>query len=284
MQIYRTITDLRQALKQVKNEGLKIGLVPTMGNLHAGHLSLVKKAREQCDFILTTIFINPTQFGPSEDLQNYPRSFEDDVAALESQDCNVVFAPDVEEIYPDGPELETLVTIPGLNKLHCGASRPGHFDGVCTVVTKLLNICQPDIAYFGQKDYQQLSMIKKLVADLNIPVEIISIATVREDSGLALSSRNNYLSAEQKKQAAVLYQNLQNTANSLQQDSKLNFSELEQAALKNISSAGLQPDYFSICHAQSLQPAKPADKNLVILTAAYLDKTRLIDNLAITLS
>lgn len=284
MQIYRTIKDLRKALKQIKNDGLEIGLVPTMGNLHTGHLSLVKKASEQCDFILTTIFINPTQFGPNEDLQNYPRSFEDDVTALESLNCHAVFAPNVEEIYPNGPELQTLVTIPSLSKLHCGASRPGHFDGVCTVVAKLFNICQPDKAYFGEKDYQQLRIIKKLVADLNIPLEIIGIATVREDSGLALSSRNNYLSAEQKKQAAVLYQNLQNTAEILQHASRPNFYELEQTALKNISSAGLRPDYFSICHAQTLQPAKPDDNNLVILTAAYLDKTRLIDNIAITIS
>ncbi|MFL2840898.1 MAG: pantoate--beta-alanine ligase [Pseudohongiellaceae bacterium] len=284
MQIYRTIADLRQALKLVKDDGLNIGLVPTMGNLHDGHLSLVRNAREQCAFILTTIFVNPTQFGPDEDLQNYPHSFADDTAALKSLNCDAVFAPNIEDIYPFGPELETQVMVSGLSKLLCGASRPGHFEGVCTIITKLLNICQPNKAYFGEKDYQQLTIIKKLVQDLNMPIEIISIPTKREPSGLALSSRNNYLTPEQKMQATVLYLNLKNTVNAIERDSNSNFSDLEHAALENISSAGLQPDYFSICHAQSLLPAKPNDKNLAILTAAYLGKTRLIDNISIKIT
>jgi pantoate--beta-alanine ligase len=283
MQIYRKISDLRQALKQHRDNAQVIGLIPTMGNLHEGHFSLVKKAREECDFILTTIFVNPTQFGPNEDLQKYPRSFDADIKALESLNCDAVFAPEPEEIYPDGPKLQTLVTIPDLSHLHCGASRPGHFDGVCTVVTKLFNICQPDKAYFGEKDYQQLSLIKMLVKDLNMPLEIISVATVREESGLALSSRNNYLSAEQKNQAAVLYQSLQQTVSSLQQDARVEFTDLEEAALSSISSAGLKPDYFSICNARTLLPASPGDRNLVILTAAYLGTTRLIDNISVNL-
>ncbi len=284
MQIYRTIADLRQALKRVKDEGLSIGLVPTMGNLHKGHLSLAHLAQEQCDFTLATIFVNPTQFGPDEDFQNYPRSSEEDIAALKLINCDAVFVPDVEEIYPHGPELETLVTIPGLSKQLCGASRPGHFDGVCTIVTKLFNICTADKAYFGEKDYQQLTIIRKLVHDLNIPIEIIGVPTSRDTSGLALSSRNSYLSPEQLKQATVLYKALQNTVDSIKQDKSSNYSELENAALVYIASAGLKPDYFSIRDARSLLPAKADDKDLVILTAAYLGDTRLIDNISIKLA
>lgn len=284
MQIYRTIADLRQALKLIKDNGLSIGLVPTMGNLHEGHLSLLSLAKDQCDYVLTTIFVNPTQFGPNEDLQKYPRSFEDDTEALKSLKCDAVFSPKVEEIYPFGPELDTRVTVPALKELHCGASRPGHFDGVCTVVTKLFNICQPDKAYFGEKDFQQLTIIKKLVKDLDIPLEIISVPTIRDDSGLALSSRNNYLNTEQKHQAAVLYQSLKNTAKAIEHTSNHSFSELEQAAIKEISSAGLSPDYFSICHAQSLLPAQPGDKNIVVLAAAYIGNTRLIDNIQVNLA
>ena len=284
MQIYRTIAELRQALKHVRNDGLSIGLIPTMGNLHEGHLSLLSLAKDQCDFVLTTIFINPTQFGPNEDLQKYPRSFEDDTTELKSLKCDALFSPNVEEIYPFGSKLNTLLTVPALKELHCGASRPGHFDGVCTIVTKLFNICQPNKAYFGEKDFQQLTIIKKLVQDLDIPLEIISVPTKRDASGLALSSRNNYLNPEQKDQAAVLYKNLKNTAKAIEHASNLSFSELEQAAIKEITSTGMRPDYFSICHAQSLQPAQTGDKNLVVLAAAYIGNTRLIDNIQINLA
>jgi len=279
MQIYRTIADLRYALKLAKDNGLSMGLIPTMGNLHKGHLSLVSLAREQCDFILTTIFANPTQFEPNEDFQNYPRSFEDDMEALKSLNCDAVFAPNVEEIYPLGPELETRVTVPYLSKILCGVSRPGHFDGVCTIVTKLFNICQVDKAYFGEKDYQQLTIIKKLVRDLNIPIEIIGIPISREASGLALSSRNNYLGSEQLSKAAILYQSLKQTFDIIKGNPNLNYSDMEKTALGKISAVGLQPDYFSICHAETLLPAQPGDKELVILTAAYLGDTRLIDNI-----
>jgi pantoate--beta-alanine ligase len=284
MHIYRTIADLRQALKLVKDDGLSIGLVPTMGNLHEGHLSLAGIAREECDFVLTTIFVNPTQFGPNEDFQNYPRSFANDIAALKLIDCDAVFVPDIEELYPQGPELETLVSVPTMSKLLCGASRPGHFDGVCTIVTKLFNICQADRAYLGEKDYQQLTIIRKLVNDLNLPIEVVGVPTSRESSGLALSSRNSYLNPEQLDQATVLYKTLQMTANSIILDNKTNYSELEKSALANIASAGLKPDYFCICEAQTLLPAKTGEKHLVILTAAYLGKTRLIDNISILLA
>ena len=284
MEIYRTIAELRQALKLVKNDNLSIGLVPTMGNLHEGHLSLVSSARKHCDIVLTSIFVNPTQFSPNEDYQNYPRSFDNDIAALNSINCDAVFVPNVKEIYPFGLELDTLVTVPSLGKLHCGANRPGHFNGVCTIVTKLFNVCQPDKAYFGEKDYQQLIIIKKLVRDLNLSIEVIGIPTTREASGLAMSSRNNYLRLEQKKQATILYHSLKNTVKTLEQDPCSIFSELEEAALEKISSAGLRPDYFSICDAQSLSPAKYGDKNLVLLVAANLDNTRLIDNISINLN
>lgn len=283
MEIYQTIADLKQALKIVKNSGHNIGLVPTMGNLHDGHLALVNKAKEHCDFVVTTIFVNPTQFGPNEDLENYPSSFDDDIAALSTNNCDAIFAPTIEEIYPDGPVLETLVTTTTLSKLHCGANRPGHFDGVCTVVTKLFNICQPDKAYFGEKDYQQLTIIKKMVVDLNLALEIIGIPTTRDASGLALSSRNSYLSQAQKKQATILYQCLHETVKTIKYSPNSVFSELEQSATELISSAGLDPEYFTICNARTLLPAKSGDKDLVILVVAKLGNTRLIDNLTLKL-
>ncbi len=283
MQIFKTIAELRQGLKIIRDRNLVIGLVPTMGNLHPGHLSLVAKARLECDFVLTTVFINPTQFAPNEDLDSYPRTLTKDKELLIDTGCDAIFVPSVEEIYPKGPRLEASVAVPALSKLHCGASRPGHFDGVCTVVTKLFNICRPNKAYFGEKDYQQLTIIKKMVESLNNPIEIISVETEREASGLAMSSRNNFLSDTQKAQATVLYKTLKSSAELLSKKTDQTFNELESLALKKISSAGLKPDYFNICSAQTLLPAEATDSKIVILTAAYLGKTRLIDNIQLTL-
>ncbi len=209
MQIYRTIAELQEALQQVRKQSRLVGLVPTMGNLHAGHLALVRQAMAECDVVLTSIFVNPTQFGLDEDLASYPRTFEADCSALAELACDGIFFPAVEEIYPQGPVLETRVSVPGLSSKLCGSSRPGHFDGVCTVVSKLLNICQPDRAYFGEKDFQQLTIIRRMVSDLNMTPRIISVPTQRADNGLALSSRNNYLSEAQKQQASVIHAALQ---------------------------------------------------------------------------
>jgi len=282
MQIYRTIAELQETLQQARIQSRLIGLVPTMGNLHAGHLALVKQAMDDCDFVLTSIFVNPTQFGPDEDLASYPRTFEADCAALAELACDGIFSPSVEEIYPQGPVLETRVSLPGLSSKLCGSSRPGHFDGVCTVVSKLLNICQPDRAYFGEKDFQQLSIIRRMVNDLNMTARIISVPTQRADKGLALSSRNNYLTEAQKQQASIIYKTLQQTASALMAD-EADIEKLEENARLLISQAGLDVDYFSICNPETLDRAGQDDRSFRILAAAYLGRTRLIDNLAVNL-
>lgn len=282
MQILRTIAELQQALASIRSKK-SIGLVPTMGNLHEGHLTLVKCAMQDCDFVIVSIFVNPTQFGPNEDLALYPRTFDQDKAALENLNCQAIFYPEVAVMYPEGTGLETRVSVPELSQKLCGASRPGHFDGVCTVVSKLLNLCQPDRAYFGEKDYQQLRIIRKMVADLNMKPEIIGIPTQRAASGLALSSRNNYLSDVQQDKAAVLYAVLQATAGAIQQKDYSSFESLEESAASEIAAVGMRVDYFSICNPDQLTKAKPDDKELRILTAAYLGKTRLIDNIGLSL-
>ena len=283
MQIFQTIAELRQALAGIRKNNAIIGLVPTMGNLHDGHLTLVKRAMQDCDFVIVSIFVNPTQFGQGEDLARYPRTFEADKSSLTALDCDAIFYPSVEEIYPQGPNLDTRVSVPELSQKLCGASRPGHFDGVCTVVAKLLNICMPEKAYFGEKDFQQLTIIRKMCADLNILTDIVNVPTYRAATGLALSSRNNYLAASQQQQAAVLYAALQQTATTLQQNPTAGFRELEQAAIQQITAAGMQVDYFRICNPLSLDNAKPGDRQLRLLTAASLGNTRLIDNIGLDL-
>jgi pantoate--beta-alanine ligase len=282
MKIYRTIAELQGALQQVRKQSQLVGLVPTMGNLHAGHLALVRQAMAECDVVLTSIFVNPTQFGPNEDLASYPRTFEADCSALTELACHGIFYPSVEEIYPQGPMLDTRVSVPALSSKLCGSSRPGHFDGVCTVVNKLLNICQPNRAYFGEKDFQQLTIIKHMVSDLNMSTRIISVPTQRADNGLALSSRNNYLSEAQKQQATVIHAALQQTAMALAA-SEPDIEQLEATAKSLISEAGLAVDYFSICHPETLDGAQKKDRSYRILAAAYLGKIRLIDNLALNL-
>lgn len=283
MQIFQTIAELRQALAGIRKNSGTIGLVPTMGNLHEGHLMLVKRAMQDCDFVIVSIFVNPTQFGQGEDLARYPRTFEADKSSLAALGCDAIFYPAVEEIYPHGPKLDTRVSVPELSQKLCGASRPGHFDGVCTVVTKLLNICLPEKAYFGEKDFQQLTIIRKMCTDLNMLTEIVNVPTHRAASGLALSSRNNYLATSQQQQATVLYAALQQTASALRQDPAASFRELEQAAMQQITAAGMQVDYFRICNPLSLDTAKPGDRQLRILTAASLGNTRLIDNIGLEL-
>jgi pantoate--beta-alanine ligase len=279
---FTEIADLQAAVKKLKSQGKVIGLVPTMGNLHAGHLKLVAQARQQCDWVICSIFVNPMQFGPGEDLDAYPRSLDQDKAGLLSTGCDCLFYPPVSEIYPEGLRNQTIVAVPELGTAYCGSSRPGHFDGVTTVVSKLFNICQPDIAFFGLKDYQQYLIIQKMVADLLFPIALVGVETERETDGLAISSRNIYLTPAQRQLAPALYRTLQATSAALTAGNR-DFIALQESGCERLREAGLQPDYLAICHAGTLEPASERDRNLVILAAAYLGRARLIDNVRVIL-
>ncbi|MFF7710500.1 pantoate--beta-alanine ligase [Pseudomonas sp. NPDC007930] len=272
------VAALRAAVTQARAEGKRIGLVPTMGNLHAGHIALVHTARQHAAFVVASVFVNPLQFGPNEDLDKYPRTLAADQAQLEAAGCDLLFAPTVSEMYPDGTAVQTRVSVPELAKELCGASRPGHFDGMATVVNKLFNMAQPDVAVFGQKDYQQLAVIRAMVRDLNMPIEIIGEPTVRADDGLALSSRNGYLDATQRALAPLLQRTLQAMAEAIQGGER-HYEALMTRHRQVIAGSGLRLDYLDIREASSLRPAHANDEQLVILVAAYAGNTRLIDNL-----
>jgi pantoate--beta-alanine ligase len=278
MQIIHSIAELRSKL----NHAQKIAFVPTMGNLHEGHLHLIDIAKLHADFVVSSIFVNPLQFGKNEDFTTYPRTFEEDCDKLSKRGTHIVFAPTIEEIYPDfdGQDLQQGVTItpPAIADTLCGASRPGHFSGVATVVLKLFNIVQPDTAVFGKKDFQQLFIIRQLVRQLNIPIEIIAGETVRETDGLAMSSRNGYLNHTEREQAAQLYQSLKQIANAIQSGEQA-FERLERQAAQQLNQTGWQVDYIAIRSAVTLMPAKPEEHKFVVLGAAKLGKTRLIDNI-----
>ena len=281
MRTVHSLKELRTILRGYRQQGKTIGLVPTMGNLHEGHISLVRKAAEASDIVVTSIFVNPMQFGANEDLDTYPRTLAADQDKLAAAGNTLVFAPGVEEIYPEGLANQTKVVVPEVSEGHCGASRPGHFEGVATVVTMLFNMVQPDIAVFGEKDFQQLAVIRKLARDLMIPVEVIGAPTVREDDGLAKSSRNGYLSEQERGIAPVVFRTLSHTADQLAQG-RTDYSNLEQEAREALSEAVLRPDYFNIVNSLTLKPANEADRELTLLVAAFLGTTRLIDNLSIT--
>jgi pantoate--beta-alanine ligase len=276
MQIFNTIEKLTAVIKYWKQTGLSVAFVPTMGNLHAGHLKLVTAAKAKADKVVVSIFVNPTQFGVGEDFENYPRTESQDVALLVTQEVDALFLPSVAEIYY--PQAQTMVSVPRLALLHCAVSRPGHFDSVATVVCKLFNIVQPDMAFFGEKDFQQLAIIRIMVRDLNIPVIIHSVATVREADGLAMSSRNNYLTPTQRLFAPKLYEALC-AARDAALTKKCAFSQIEQRQRQLLQLAGFTVNYFTICRATDLLPAVPTDNDLVILAAARLGKPRLIDNI-----
>lgn len=282
MRTVHTLRELRVILQNYRRQGKRIGLVPTMGNLHEGHLSLVQKALEAADIVVTSIFVNPMQFGANEDLAAYPRTLKNDQNKLTATGNTLVFAPSVEEVYPVGLTNQTQVVVPDVSDGHCGASRPGHFDGVATVVTMLLNMVRPDIAVFGEKDFQQLAIIRKLTTDLFIPVDVIGAPTVREEDGLAKSSRNGYLSTEQRRIAPALFRALSATAEQLASDNPVSFAALEESALKQLTGQGLRPDYVNIVNSQTLKPAQSEDTQLTVLAAAYLGTTRLIDNISVT--
>jgi pantoate--beta-alanine ligase len=282
MLVCNSITEIRQKVAGIKRNGQTISFVPTMGNLHEGHLQLVKLARQHGDIVVVSIFVNEMQFGANEDFGDYPRTLAADQGKLEREGADILFFPSSKDIYPDGLAGQTAVTVPGLTDSHCGASRPGHFTGVTTVVTKLFNIVQPDSAIFGLKDFQQLTVIRRMVEDLNQPVTIIEAPIARAEDGLALSSRNGYLTAEERERAPTLYRCLLQTRQAIL-EGQSDFQSLEESAREQLHKAGFQPDYYSICNRDSLQAAQPRDKNLVVLAAAYLGKTRLLDNVTLAI-
>ena len=278
----KTKSDLRQALHGARLAGHSIGLVPTMGNLHDGHLQLVRAAVADCQYTVASIFINPLQFGKSEDLNNYPRSLECDTSLLSETGCDLLFAPDITEMYGIAGSMKTNILVSGVTQNHCGKTRPGHFEGVATVVTKLFNLISPDQAYFGLKDYQQYRVIEQLIADLEFAIKLNGLPTVRDDSGLALSSRNSRLTSEQRRLAPALYQRLQQTAELIRRGNQ-DLRRLESEARQSLAAHGLKPDYFNICHARSLEMACQHDKDLVILAAVFAGDIRLIDNVSLTI-
>ncbi len=259
-----------------------VALVPTMGNLHDGHLSLVDLAREHAERVIVTVYVNPTQFGEDEDIDEYPRTMERDTRRLKKIGADVLFAPDDDTIYPFGIEEATIVSVPGLTQNFCGASRPGHFDGVTSVVARLFALMQPDVAVFGQKDYQQQLIIRHMTEDLSLPIRIITAPTVREDDGLAKSSRNQYLSDEERTVAPKLFQVLDAIGHDLQ-NGKRDFEELEKRAAKELKAAGFQPEYVAVRRAQNLAPPDRDCDEIVVLAAAVLGKARLIDNVVVTI-
>ncbi|MEQ8952941.1 MAG: pantoate--beta-alanine ligase [Gammaproteobacteria bacterium] len=278
-----TRQELESELQRQRKQGKSMGLVPTMGNLHAGHMSLVATAMELCDVVVVTIFVNPLQFGPTEDLAAYPRTPEQDIQLLNHSGCEILFTPAVSEIYPTGLDAHCKVIVPGLTREFCGASRPGHFDGVTTVVAKLFNIIRPDMAFFGLKDYQQFLVISKMVADLAMNVELHAVETVREESGLALSSRNRYLSPEEKAYAARLFGMLSTTADSIRGGNR-NYPALESNAAQQLDSQAVSLDYFAIRNAEDLRAADADTETIVILGAIRIGATRLIDNIQLRLN
>ena len=288
METVSKISELRAQVKAWRQQGLTIAFVPTMGNLHAGHISLVTEALKHADKVVASIFVNPMQFGVNEDIENYPRTMIDDQQKLTAAGTALLFTPTPDIIYPKGLAKQSFVEVPNISDGYCGESRPGHFRGVATIVCKLFNLVQPDVACFGLKDYQQVQVIQIMVEDLSMPITIIPVATTREESGLALSSRNGYLTAEEKATAPALYQSLQWLAEQIKtgyahQDS-IDFIGLAKQAAKAINDASLHTDYLHVCHAQTLQPASEDDTQLVILAAAHCGKARLIDNLQVNLA
>ena len=274
------IDEIRTRVREWRQKGETVAFVPTMGNLHQGHVSLILEAARRADHVVASIFVNPLQFGKNEDLDAYPRTLGADQQKLTEAGCELLFTPTPELIYPKGLDAQTFVEVPGISDELCGASRPGHFRGVATIVCKLFNVVQPDIALFGRKDYQQLLVIKTMVTDLSLPIEVIGVETVREDSGLALSSRNGYLTEAEKALAPKLKAAMDKLAEAivLGQDIDQAISDTKEF----LRAAGLEPDYLEVREASSLKPVSSDDKSLVILAAAYLGKARLIDNMTLS--
>ncbi len=273
------VDDLRAALAARRGSSC-IGLVPTMGNLHAGHLSLVAASRAACDITAVSVFVNPMQFGPNEDFEAYPRTLSDDATLLERSGADILFAPTDQQMYPHGRDGHTTVSVPRLAGILCGEHRPGHFDGVATVVLKLFNIVAPQRAFFGEKDYQQLTLIKTICTELDLPIDMNGVPTVRAEDGLALSSRNRYLGADERARAPLIYRTLGDITSAVACGER-DYATLERNATERLTGAGFSVDYVSIRCAQTLSPPTPLDRELVALAAARIGRTRLIDNLRV---
>ena len=277
MKTETTIQGLSASLNPARTARKSIGFVPTMGNLHQGHLNLVREAKKLCDVVVVSIFVNPIQFGPNEDFDSYPRTLEQDQRLLAEVGCDIVFAPTVEQMYGNSPRL-TNITVSDITNDLCGLQRPGHFDGVAVVVTKLFNIVQPNLAFFGEKDYQQLAVIRQFVRDLNIQLEVIGVAIARAEDGLALSSRNGYLSAENRQKAPTIYQSLKNAEQSLHAGTAL--ADVLANIRATLTQAGFVVDYVE-ARTPALQKVETFDQDVVLFVAAKLGETRLIDNLKV---
>ena len=283
MLIIETLPLLRQQIRRLRMEGKRVALVPTMGNLHDGHMKLVDEAKARADVVVVSIFVNPMQFDRPEDLARYPRTLQEDCEKLNKRKVDLVFAPSVKEIYPNGTETHTYVDVPGLSTMLEGASRPGHFRGVSTIVSKLFNLVQPDIACFGEKDFQQLALIRKMVADMGFDIEIIGVPIMRAKDGLALSSRNGYLTAEQRKIAPGLYKVLSSIADKLQAGER-DLDEIITIAGQELNEKGFRADDIQIRDADTLLEISENSKRAVILVAAWLGDARLIDNKLVELA
>jgi len=280
MQVLSTHWDVHAQIRDWRRHAERIGFVPTMGNLHAGHLRLVDVAKQHCDKVVVSVYVNPMQFGVSEDFSKYPRTLDQDKALLEKLKIDMLFTPDDQQMYPHGHQHNTFIDVPDLTTGLEGAHRPGHFRGVATIVNKLFNIVQPDVAVFGEKDYQQLLVIRRMAHDLDMPIEIIGEPTVRETDGLAMSSRNQYLTAEERRRAPGLYETLQFVRERLLRNG-VDTTDLEQEAIMLLEKKGFVPDYVAIRHSETLHDPKSLTEPLVILMAARLGTTRLIDNLRV---
>ncbi|MDO6582017.1 pantoate--beta-alanine ligase [Photobacterium sp. 2_MG-2023] len=283
MQTFADISPVREQVRAWRREGRRIAFVPTMGNLHQGHLTLVRKAREQADIIIVSIFVNPMQFDKADDLNSYPRTLEEDLAKLNGEGVELVFTPTPDTIYPNGMDRQTFVEVPGLSHMLEGALRPSHFRGVATIVAKLFNIVQPDVACFGEKDYQQLALIRQMVNDLAMPIEIIGVPTVREMDGLAMSSRNGYLTVDERQRAPVLAKTMRWISSQIR-GGRRDFDEVVLDANDQLRAAGLEPDEIYIRDARTLQVVGEETTQAVILMSAFLGKARLIDNQVIELA
>jgi len=283
MKTFHTVAELRAALKVERLKDKSIVFVPTMGNLHDGHMSLIRRATEEGDVIVSSIFVNPMQFSANEDLERYPKTLAEDQKLLEANGCHYLFAPDALEMYPDGKRSQTQIEVIGLSDILCGASRPGHFVGVSTVVTKLFNMVQPDCAIFGNKDFQQLKVIEDMVRDLSSNVRVIGVDTARNNDGLAMSSRNGYLTKEERDIAPAMYQTLLWAKDQLVTN-RASHEDIREQAQQKLEAAGFRRDYFEIRAQDNLQTPSEEEKSLVILAAAYLGSARLIDNLRLELA
>ena len=282
MQLVSDIPVLRELRRDWQAQSKVIAFVPTMGNLHQGHLNLVREAKRHADVVVVSIFVNPMQFGPDEDLDAYPRTLEKDSELLQELGVDVLFAPKVSDMYARGLEQQTFVEVPGISYMICGASRPGHFRGVATIVCKLFNMVQPNLAFFGEKDFQQLQVIKAMVTDLSMNLKVFGVPTTREADGLAMSSRNQYLDSSQRALAPILYSKLQALKDAIVQGRR-DYSNLANDCKAELAEQGFKPDYIEIRATESLMPPSHEEKNVVILAAAFMGKTRLIDNIQIKL-